>query len=246
MANDASTSEPVLAEYRALLETERASLAAQLAELGYGYTGGLNYDSNFADPSQVTAERGEAEALAGELKEALVEVEAALGRVAQGTYGRCERCGQPISPARLEAKPAAPLCITCASRASLGERPISLVAGPGGLVAAGRPGPSPGRRCLLLPAGHHTRNPAAQRRPTDPTAPAPFVPTVDLGRDRRRCDPLALAGAPHRPHRRDLVLRDHPVDHPARDRARLGRLGVRGRHRQEGRAAHPQPDGPHR
>ena len=116
MVSDASTSEPVLSGFRAVLENERAGLAYQLAELGYGDTGSLNYDSNFADTSQVTAERGEAEALAGELKEALVEVEAALARVAEGTYGRCCRCGQPISPARLEAKPAAPLCITCASR----------------------------------------------------------------------------------------------------------------------------------
>jgi DnaK suppressor protein len=117
MASDAPTSEPVLADYRAILEGERASLGRQLAELGYGDTGGLNYDSNFADTSQVTAERGEAEALAGELKDALAEVEAALERVAQGTYGRCVRCGQQISPARLEAMPAAELCITCASRA---------------------------------------------------------------------------------------------------------------------------------
>src|ERR1039458_4801494 len=108
MASDAPTSDPVLGDYRAILESERAGLARQLAELGYGDTGGLKYDSNFADTSQVTAERGEAEALAGELKEALVEVEAALGRVDGGTYGRCCKCGQPISPARLEAKPAAP------------------------------------------------------------------------------------------------------------------------------------------
>lgn len=116
MASDAPASEPVLTDHRALLEDERAGLARQLAELGYGETGGLNYDSNFADTSQVTAERGEAEALAGELKEALAEVEAALERLERGTYGRCERCGQPITPARLEAKPAARLCITCASR----------------------------------------------------------------------------------------------------------------------------------
>jgi|SRR5580658_10360837 DnaK suppressor protein len=117
MASDASTSDPVPADYRASLEGERASLARQLAALGYGDTGSLNYDANFADTSQVTAERGEAEALAGELKDALSEVEAALERVGKGTYGRCERCQQEISPARLEAMPAAPLCITCASRA---------------------------------------------------------------------------------------------------------------------------------
>jgi RNA polymerase-binding transcription factor DksA len=116
MSSDAPTSEPAVADFRVTLETERADLARQLAELGYGDTGSLNYDSNFADTSQVTAERGEAEVLAGELKDALVDVEAALARVAQGTYGRCQRCGQQISPARLEAMPAAPLCITCASR----------------------------------------------------------------------------------------------------------------------------------
>ena len=117
MASDASISHRALADFRALLEAERAGLAGQLAELGYGDSVTLKYDSNFADTSQVTAERGEAEVLAGELKETLVEVEAAIHRVDDGTYGTCARCGQQISPARLEAMPAAPLCITCASRA---------------------------------------------------------------------------------------------------------------------------------
>jgi RNA polymerase-binding transcription factor DksA len=100
------------------LEDERDHLARQLAELGHGEGGGLNYDSNFADTSQVTAERGEAEALAGELKDALVEVEAALERVERGTYGSCAKCGKPITPARLEAMPAAEHCITCAASRS--------------------------------------------------------------------------------------------------------------------------------
>ncbi len=102
-------------DYRALLEAERSSLRAQLAELGYGEAGGLEYDSNFADTSQVTAERGEAEALASQLREALEDVEKAIGKLDKGTYGTCERCGQHIAPARLEAKPASAYCIECAS-----------------------------------------------------------------------------------------------------------------------------------
>jgi len=101
---------------RASLEEERASLRAQLAELGFGENGGLDYDQNFADSSQVTAERGEAEAVAQSLKETLDEVENALGKFEAGTYGVCEKCGQAISPARLEAKPAARRCIDCASK----------------------------------------------------------------------------------------------------------------------------------
>jgi RNA polymerase-binding transcription factor DksA len=98
------------------LEEERASLRQQLGELGFGANGGLAYDQNFADSSQVTAERGEAEALAKSLEETLNEVENALGKFDDGSYGTCENCGQPIAPARLEAQPAARFCINCASK----------------------------------------------------------------------------------------------------------------------------------
>ena len=111
MANDAST-----VDYRALLEEERSQLRDKLAELGFGDGGSLSYDANFADSSQVTAERGEAETLALQLRDALAEVEHALGKLRQGTYGQCESCGKPIAPARLEAKPAARHCIDCASK----------------------------------------------------------------------------------------------------------------------------------
>ena len=111
MPTDAVTSEA-----RAQLERELADLRHQLAELGHGSEGGLTYDSNFADSSQVTAERGEADALAAKLHETLTEVEDALGKIENGTYGTCEQCGNEITDARLEAKPAARTCIDCASR----------------------------------------------------------------------------------------------------------------------------------
>ena len=90
----------------------------QLKELGFANEGdtGLHYDSNFADSSQVTAERGEAERLATELREALDEVDAALERFSAGSYGVCEACGKPIGAARLEAMPAARFCIVDAAK----------------------------------------------------------------------------------------------------------------------------------
>lgn len=45
----------------------------------------------------------------------LQQIEAALERIQDGTYGTCQSCGQPISLLRLQAIPAAPNCITCAS-----------------------------------------------------------------------------------------------------------------------------------
>jgi DnaK suppressor protein len=99
---------------RATLEEERDSFRSQLAELGYGAKG-LDYDPNFADSSQVTAERGENEALVNKLVEGLREVEHALEKLGTDRYGVCESCGQEIAEARLEARPEARLCIDCAA-----------------------------------------------------------------------------------------------------------------------------------
>jgi len=47
----------------------------------------------------------------------LQDIEAALKRIAEGTYGECVDCGEPIALARLEANPAAARCIACQQRA---------------------------------------------------------------------------------------------------------------------------------
>lgn len=109
-------SEAALGDLRRELEAEKAQLSRRLADLGFGGSGSLSFDQNFADSSQVTAERAEVEALATSLQESLAEVEEALAKFDAGTYGKCESCGQDIAPARLEAAPAARLCINCASR----------------------------------------------------------------------------------------------------------------------------------
>jgi DnaK suppressor protein len=114
--SDAPTSSAPVTDYRQLLEAEGGQLRAELAELGHGDGGGLDYDPNFADSSQVTAERGEAEVLAVQLRDKLVEVDEAIARLEAGSYGNCEACGVAIEPARLEAMPAARFCINHASR----------------------------------------------------------------------------------------------------------------------------------
>jgi RNA polymerase-binding transcription factor DksA len=97
---------------RAQLEEERDRVRGQLREL---HAADDSFDDGFADTSQVTAERGEIEALSGSLTETLRDIEDALAKFAAGTYGQCEQCGGEIGSARLQAMPAARLCITCAS-----------------------------------------------------------------------------------------------------------------------------------
>jgi len=109
-------SDTTFADIRTALESERHELRGQLTELGFGSSTGDHYDPNFADSSQVTAERGEAEALAATLSQTLADVERALTKLEDGSYGRCEDCGQAIPEPRLEAMPTARRCISCASK----------------------------------------------------------------------------------------------------------------------------------
>ncbi len=101
----------LLSNLRGELEDERARFLDQISALSGG-----QYDENFADSGQVAAEQGENRALLGQLREQLAEIERALQKLDDGTYGVCERCGGPIGEARLEAMPAARLCIACASK----------------------------------------------------------------------------------------------------------------------------------
>jgi len=95
---------------RAALDAERVALRRQLAELGEGGDG-MSFDEGFADSSQVAAEQGEVRALVANLRSLLDDVERAIGKLDTGTYGLCEECGEPISPARLEAMPATRFCV---------------------------------------------------------------------------------------------------------------------------------------
>src|SRR5204863_5665681 len=106
--SEAATTDP-----RAVLTAERERLTTELAAMGVDRG---TYDEGFADSGQVTAERGEVDALVGSLRETLLDIDAALGKLEAGTYGQCESCGEDIAEARLEAMPAARLCMACASK----------------------------------------------------------------------------------------------------------------------------------
>ena len=101
---------------RASLEKERERLRQRLADLGEGPDGSLDFDQNFADTSQVTAERANVEALVGSIRDSLSDVEHALEKVDTGKFGLCEACGEPSAADRLEFVPEARYCIQHATR----------------------------------------------------------------------------------------------------------------------------------
>ncbi|WP_148615546.1 TraR/DksA family transcriptional regulator [Nocardioides rubriscoriae] len=71
-------------------------------------------DEHDPEGATIAFERSQIDTLVRQAEHSLAEVEAALARLDAGTYGRCEVCGRPIDPARLEVRPTARTCVGCA------------------------------------------------------------------------------------------------------------------------------------
>jgi RNA polymerase-binding protein DksA len=72
-------------------------------------------DEHDPEGATIAFERSQVVALVRQAQQQLAEIDVAVRRVADGTYGTCETCGAPIGAARLEARPTARVCIACAT-----------------------------------------------------------------------------------------------------------------------------------
>ncbi|HEY3248382.1 MAG TPA: TraR/DksA C4-type zinc finger protein [bacterium] len=108
--------------FRRLLQEERARLLEELeameehtpvVEDQVGMDIGGGYDEDLADVASSTFEREKGLALESSVQQLLTQVDEALARIDEGTYGICVRCGNPIDFARLKVLPYATLCIRC-------------------------------------------------------------------------------------------------------------------------------------
>jgi|SRR5271166_455359 len=105
------------------LAADRASTQERLAGLEREFAGivessaSANADDEH-DPEGATIafERQHLVALIEQARDHLGAIDAALRRIEDGTYGRCEICGRPIAPDRLAARPTATRCVACAGR----------------------------------------------------------------------------------------------------------------------------------
>jgi RNA polymerase-binding protein DksA len=70
-------------------------------------------DSHLADSATETVDREIEQTLEDNAEHLLASIDAALGRIEDGSYGRCDRCGEAIADERLEALPYATKCIEC-------------------------------------------------------------------------------------------------------------------------------------
>jgi len=101
---------------RSVLEAEQARLLAMIAQMEIESDDNLGYGNHMADDATEAFEQAKDLALLQNAERLLVQVRDALGRLDDGTYGKCESCRKPIDPARLEALPYATLCLRCQQR----------------------------------------------------------------------------------------------------------------------------------
>jgi RNA polymerase-binding protein DksA len=107
--------------FRETLLDERKRVEAALQNLHDENPGSLSedageetaYDNHLADTATETYDRELDYTLEENSEHLLAEIDAALKRIEDGTYGTCTNCGQPIALERLEALPWATLCIDC-------------------------------------------------------------------------------------------------------------------------------------
>ena len=74
----------------------------------------VSFGKRIGDGTTEAVERIAQTSAAKSLWAKLQDVERAIGKLAEGTYGTCDECGGPIPPERLEAIPSAVLCVSCA------------------------------------------------------------------------------------------------------------------------------------
>jgi len=111
--------EAKLAELRTALAEQRDADVVKIEALGGdpdSDDAAIDVERNFADSAHSTAERARMLSVMKALRANQRWVNRALTKMDLGTYGTCERCGNPIPLERLEALPWAILCVDCARK----------------------------------------------------------------------------------------------------------------------------------
>jgi RNA polymerase-binding transcription factor DksA len=112
-----------LEEQKRALQSERESYASQAEMLKAeadqmaqeAEPGDVQFDEESGEGGTMNIDRERDLALSAQARGAVEDIDLALEKITGGTYGTCERCGQPIPRARLKALPQARLCVACKS-----------------------------------------------------------------------------------------------------------------------------------
>ena len=100
-----------LTDKHAQLAAELATLAAPTADQG-----GISFGKRVGEGTSMAVDRLSQVAVHDKLQVTLDDVDRAMAKLADGSYGRCDGCGEPVGDERQEALPWATLCVADAGR----------------------------------------------------------------------------------------------------------------------------------
>lgn len=98
---------------RAEIQGDLDQMATELRWIGQDQEDEGGFGNHIAEDGSNMMEAERLSTISDDLQDVLVQVNGALHRIEQGTYGICQRCGKPIAEERLEAFPYVTYCITC-------------------------------------------------------------------------------------------------------------------------------------
>jgi DnaK suppressor protein len=101
---------------REALAVELEMTRAALVDIRRLRSDRLDDDEHDPEGTPLSAEWSRLEGLRRAAQQRISDVDVAIANLDAGRYGTCLRCGQPISPGRLEAQPTAVRCVRCAGR----------------------------------------------------------------------------------------------------------------------------------
>jgi RNA polymerase-binding protein DksA len=114
MVSHMATSRDLLLAEQERTQARIQALEREFADIAEAASSAGTDDEHDPEGATLAFERQHTAALLDQAREQLAAIEAALRKLQDGSYGTCQRCGQPIGPARLAARPSATTCLPCA------------------------------------------------------------------------------------------------------------------------------------
>ncbi len=107
-----------MTDAKRVLEDKRTKLRSEMARLETPpeNTGGISFGKRVGEGTSLAVDRMQEVAAHAQAQTVLAEVERALAKIDEQTYGSCDSCGRAIAPERLEALPWATVCVACAGK----------------------------------------------------------------------------------------------------------------------------------
>lgn len=112
----------LISKFKKILETRKNSIVDRISKFAKKDSSGdyviipKDYGDSEDENSEETSDQIEDESTLSTLEEEMEQIDRAVNKIEEGTYGKCSNCGKPIEEKRLEFNPSATYCSQCQNK----------------------------------------------------------------------------------------------------------------------------------